>query len=121
MSPQSEGRTRKRRARRKHRKAEALWDPEENKWKRFLRCDVCGRRWVCNNYPDRKPRLTPGEKVGPKKICLWCRGRNGKQIVQWMLIVEKLAKRPCEGDETSDCKCLPCVARRVGTNVSTRR
>jgi hypothetical protein len=118
-STKVEGRTRLRRARKKHRRAEELWDPEENKWKKYIRCAVCGRAWVCNNYPDKKPRLSPGERIGKKKVCVWCRSRNGKQIVQWMLIVEAVAKQPCETGKPH-CKCLPCVARRIGTEVPKR-
>jgi hypothetical protein len=118
---------RKGRARRKHRRAEELWDPEANKWKKFLKCEICGKLWVCNNYPDRKPRLRISERIGKKKVCIWCRGRNGRQIVQWMMIVEATAKKPCEmpgleeDKNQSNCKCLPCVARRIGTKVPTKR
>lgn len=106
------GRARLNQAARKQSRAAARWDPEWNNWHKYIACDLCRRRWVCNNNPQRKPRIYPGQVLAGKKVCLWCLGRHGKFFVQLMLIAERVAKdNHAEIDPT--CKCTACVAHRI--------
>lgn len=110
MPPVSEGRLRTLRAARKQRQAAALWDEEQNKWKKYAKCSICRRRFVVNNYPDRKVRVSR-HKIGGKIVCPWCADRDGKFVVQLMLIAERTACLP--GAHLDDMTMTCCVAKRV--------
>jgi len=119
MPQVSEARLRTLRAAKKRKRADELWDPDQNKWQRYARCKICRRRFVANNYADRKPRLRH-LKIAGKVMCPWCRHRDGKFVIQLLLIAEKVANHemsfchsPPEERPRDDCKCLACVAGRI--------
>ena len=110
------GRARTTKALRRQRKvAESL----DTSWKKYARCKICRRAFVANNYSDRKVRLSH-LKIGGKLTCPWCFHRDGKFVVQLMLIAEKVANvemsfchTAAEERPRPDCKCLACVAGRI--------
>jgi len=114
MPQVSEARLRTLRAAKKRKRADELWDPDQNKWQRYARCKICRRRFVANNYADRKPRLRH-LKIAGKVMCPWCRHRDGKFVIQLLLIAEAVAASAdlhC-GQEAATCKCNGHVARRI--------
>jgi hypothetical protein len=107
----TEGRTRMTRARRKQEKAAAMW--AEDDWRKYARCYLCRKRFVANNYPDRKVRVN-STKIAGKITCPWCRSRDAKFMMQLVLIAEKAANGACELlGEPETCKCLTHVSRRI--------
>ena len=112
----AEGRTRMRRAAKKQAQAAEKWDPTYNRWQKYAKCSICLRRFVVNNYNDRKARVNK-HKVAGKIVCPWCMDRGGKYIIQLRLIVEKVANTElsyCNGTpKDPNCKCLSCIAGRV--------
>jgi hypothetical protein len=111
MPTRDMGRSRLAKAIRRQQKIEATLDVS---WKKYARCSLCNYRYVVNNYPDRKARVSQ-DKIGGKIVCPWCRHRYGKFGVQLMLLAEKLAAGdgPILCSHEEDCKCLRCVASRV--------
>lgn len=103
----AEGRSRISKAERKQlRQIESL----DRSWMKYAKCSICRQRFVVNNYPDRKVRLSH-HKLGDKIVCPWCRDRDGKYLVQLRLIAEKVAQQEQHIDMA--CKCLPCVTARI--------
>lgn len=109
------------------RRQRRIQDSLDTSWKKYARCKVCRRRFVANNYSDRKVRLRH-LKIGDKLLCPWCYHRDGKFVVQLMLLAEKVAAKPCPNmkvpysdrlrepylvmmDDT--CKCEAHVAKRI--------
>lgn len=68
-----------------------------------------------------------------KTMCAWCKTRNGRRLARYTIFIEAVAKKDCMNDEHDgeiyfsaggpwskpeyycnlDCKCMPCVARRI--------
>jgi hypothetical protein len=109
----SSGRTRIAKSRRRQRRQAALYDPEQNSWKKYAKCSICRRAFCVNNYPDRKVRVSK-DKIGGKIVCAWCKDRDGKFVVQLMLACEKwtLMMAP-HVEEHPDCKCTVCQVDRI--------
>lgn len=109
------GRARKYRRKKKSRKQE-MSSAEPQHWEP---CNICGGMFVFAKLPEN-------EYMG-KKYCAWCAGRDAKKQIQYMVLVEKLAKVPCfqllRQQPMQDqprvlaveegCKCLSCIARRI--------
>jgi hypothetical protein len=118
MPPVSEGRLRTLRAAKKARKAQENWNPELNQWHKYAKCTLCRRRFVVNNYSDHKVRVSH-LKIAGKIVCPACKFRDGKFVIQLMLIAEKCANNDmsyCNAPSTrpnEGCKCLVCVSMRV--------
>lgn len=124
-------RTRFKNAERKQRKALEGWDPESNRWMwhKYARCGLCNKKFVVNNYPDKKVRVNQ-HKVGGVILCAWCNTRHGKFVVQLLKITQKVAEGHCPRmmqnipygkaaqesffqDFEDNCKCDVHVARRI--------
>jgi hypothetical protein len=122
-------RTRFSRAEKKQAKSNALWDPELNSWQKWVRCGLCKGKFVVNNYPDHKIRISR-HKVGGVIVCAWCNTRYGKGVVQLLKIAQKVADKPCPRmmqnipysksamdsyfeDFEANCKCEAHVAKRI--------
>lgn len=116
MPARDTGRSRTNKALKRQRKIEERLD---SSWKKYARCTICRRRYVVNNYSDRKVRVNQ-DKIAGKIVCIWCRCRDGKFIVQLMLLAEKMAAHEmsfCHSDPADrprpDCKCTGCIAGRI--------
>lgn len=105
------------RAKSRERKAKRLveqWGGED--WRIWKTCELCGIRFVVNNWPDKKPR-TP--RIFKRIVCAWCRGRRGKLRMAEHILVERMADLQCLNnpgdthDDDPDCKCVRCIANRL--------
>lgn len=83
----------------------------------YRRCELCGQRFVVNDYEDKRPR-TP--RIHNRICCPWCASRRGKLRMAEHILVERLADLRCinnwDGDphdDDPDCKCPRCVANRL--------
>ena len=104
------GRARTSKALRRQRRVSETLD---RSWVKYARCKICRRRFVANNYADRKVRLRD-LKIGGLLFCPWCKHRDGKFVAQLYLLAERISRGHCEllGDDET-CKCPTHVARRI--------
>lgn len=90
------------------------WNPGETDWKKWVKCGLCGGRFVVNNYDDRKIRISQ-HKIGGVIVCGWCKTRYGVFVVQLL----KIAQQAADGAmlhciaPAATCKCTGHVALRV--------
>lgn len=100
---------------RKLKKLQEQWSGQQ-KWI-YKKCELCGTKFVVNNYEDRRPR-TP--RIFKRICCPWCQGRRGKLRMAEHILVERMADLKClnnwDGDphdDDPDCKCVRCIANRL--------
>lgn len=68
-------------ARRRRLRATRSNSTQDRSWMKYIRCEICGESFCCNNYPDRKPRAF---KWLGKICCAYCRFKV-KPVVDQMI------------------------------------
>jgi hypothetical protein len=87
-----EGRTRRANARRKQLRAEERWNELDKSWMKWTRCGVCRKTFCCNNYPDRKARIS-NRKVRGVIVCPWCHSNPEIDfIVRCIALVQNMTR-----------------------------
>lgn len=105
------GRARRMRRKRRLQPSEMLAEPQH-----WMPCNLCGGLFV---FTGKGPRDHLLVYMG-KRMCWWCKSRDGKKQIQYMVLVEKMAEQiACLKDNEENCKCLTCTARRVVARDST--
>lgn len=89
----SEGRARLNQAERRQRNMRLRWDPQDVSWQKFARCEVCRKTFCCNNYRDRKARVSH-LKIRGIIVCSFCRNNPEIEfIVRCIAIVQQLTEK----------------------------
>lgn len=105
------------------RKAGRYNEKLDTSWMVYTKCWMCGKEFVVNNYSDHKVRIAHS-RVGGLIVCIWCKTRgneSGRQWVQLYMLAKRTAKMGCTRDQAEDCKCPPCVARRLTEHIESTR
>lgn len=94
---------------------------ERTGWMKYARCRVCERRFVCNNYADRRVRVNHLKYKG-YIVCPWCRGRPEmyKPFVKMLQLLDYFATGTEDVDPVLGEKMMKKARKIVRSRVANR-
>lgn len=93
-------------------KAKELWAPDQQSWKKWTRCWLCGNKFCVNNNQARQVRVN---RIRGVVYCPW--HRKPDQLIELLQGYIELSTMPCSGRKKDrkkgkKCPCPSCRARR---------